>query len=143
MARGTRKGPGTPAPPPEKDEAPEYRDPKAKGPFHNPFAALAAQRAALPSTVPQVRTEDFPLTPPAQGPERAVLRLEQRGGQEVTVVDELGLPPPELKAWLEALQRGLGCRGEVDGTTLVLRGDHRRTAPDLLLRRGVQRVRQG
>ncbi len=119
------------------------RDSKGKGPFNNPFAALAGKRDALPSTKPQVRPEDFPSTPPPEGPERAVLKLEERGGQEVTVVEELGLPPPELQAWLEALQRGLGCRGDVEGATLVLRGDHRRTAPDLLLRRGVKRVRQG
>jgi len=119
------------------------RDPKSKEPFNNPFAALAAKKETLPGTKPQVRPEDFPSTPPAEGPERAVLKLEERGGQEVTVVEELGLSPPELQAWLEALQRGLACRGEVEGTTLVLRGDHRRTAPDLLLRRGVKRVRQG
>jgi len=119
------------------------RDPKSKEPFHNPFAALAAKRDALPSTTPQVRPEDFPTTPPPDGPERAVLKLEERGGQEVTRVEELGLPPQELQAWLEALQRGLGCRGDVEGEALMLRGDHRRTAPDLLLRRGVKRVRQG
>jgi translation initiation factor 1 len=134
MARGTRKGPGTPAPPKDGDEA-ALR--------HNPFAALAGKRDALPSTVPQVRPEDFPLTPPTHGPAQAVLRLEERGGQEVTRVEGLGLPPAELRAWLEALQRGLGCRGDVVGDALELRGDHRRTAPDLLLRRGVQRVRQG
>jgi translation initiation factor 1 len=114
-----------------------------KEPFHNPFAALASRRESVPSATPQVRPEDFPLTPPTHGPEQAVLRLESRGGQEVTVVEELGLPPPELRAWLEALQRGLGCHGEMTGEALVLRGDHRRTAPDLLLRRGVKRVRQG
>lgn len=128
MSRGKRKGPGTP--------------PDAE-PFHNPFAALASKREALPSTTPQVRGEDFPQTPPPDGPELAVLRLEQRGGQEVTVVEGLGLPPPELRTWMEALQRGLGCHGEVVADTLVMRGDHRRTAPDLLLRRGVKRVRQG
>lgn len=119
------------------------RDPKSKEPFNNPFAALGAKRDALPSTKPTVRPEDFPSTPPPEGPERAVLKREERGGQEVTVVEDLGLPPPELQAWLEVLQRGLACRGEVEGTKLVLRGDHRRTAPDLLLRRGVKRVRQG
>jgi translation initiation factor 1 len=144
MARGTRKGSGPPAPPRDgDDDSREYRDPKAKGAFHNPFAALAGKRDTLPGTAPQVRPEDFPLTPPAQGPAQAVLRLEERGGQEVTRVEGLGLSAPELQAWLEALQRGLGCRGEVEDGTLVLRGDHRRTAPDLLLRRGVQRVRQG
>jgi translation initiation factor 1 len=142
MARGPRKGPGAP-PPAEDDAQQEYRDPKAKGPFHNPFAALAGQRDRLPGTRPQVRPEDFPLKPPEGGPERVVLKLETRGGQEVTVVEGLGLPPAELQGWLEALQRGLACRGEVQGDALILRGDHRRTAPDLLLRRGVKRVGMG
>ena len=84
----------------------------AKKPFNNPFEALAGRRDALPGTTPTLRPEDFPSTPPADGPELAVLRLESRGGEEVTVVAELGLPPAELRAWLEALQRGLACHGE-------------------------------
>ncbi|ADO71146.1 translation initiation factor [Stigmatella aurantiaca] len=141
MARGKHSGSGAP---PKADEPEQgYRDPKDKGRFHNPFAALASQRAAVPGAQPQIRAEDFPLTPPTEGPAQAVLRLEQRGGQEVTLVEGLGLAPPEMQAWLEALQRGLGCYGEVAAATLVLKGDHRRTAPDLLLRRGVKRVRQG
>lgn len=115
----------------------------AKKPFNNPFEALAGRRDALPGTTPTLRPEDFPTTPPADGPELAVLRLESRGGGEVTVVAELGLQPAELRAWLEALQRGLACHGEVVDGALVLKGDHRRSAPDLLLRRGVKRVRQG
>lgn len=141
MAR--RKHPGPGAPPPEDTPSQGYRDPQDKGRFHNPFASLAAQREAVPGAKPQVRAEDFPLTPPTEGPALAVLRLEQRGGHEVTLVEGLELAPAELRTWLEALQRGLGCYGEVAGPTLVLKGDHRRTAPDLLLRRGVKRVRQG
>jgi translation initiation factor 1 len=127
-----------------EDKGPEPRpDSKTRG-FHNPFARLEALRDALPSTKPQVRREDFPDEPPAQGPERAVVRLEAgRGGQEVTVVEGLGLPAEELQAWLQALQRGLACTGSVEGERLVLRGDHRFKLPDLLLRRGVKRVVQG
>jgi translation initiation factor 1 len=118
------------------------KDPKS--PSHNPFARLESLRDTLPSTKPQLRREDFPDEPPPQGPERAVVRLEPgRGGQEVTVVEGLGLPAAELEAWLYALQRGLACTGSVEGERLVLRGDHRFKLPDLLLRRGVKRVVHG
>ncbi|PTL82881.1 translation initiation factor [Vitiosangium sp. GDMCC 1.1324] len=125
-------------------EGPEPRQaPKVKG-FNSPFARLEALRETLPSTQPQVRPEDFPGTPPPQGPERAVVRLEPgRGGQEVTVVEGLGLPSAELQAWLQALRRGLACTGTVEGERLVLQGDHRFKVPDLLLRRGVKRVVHG
>lgn len=113
-------------------------------PLNNPFARIQGLRDSLRSTTPQVRPEDFPAEPPPQGPERAVVRLEAgRGGEDVTVVEGLGLPPAELEAWLQALQRGLACGGAVDGARLVLRGDHRFKVPDLLLRRGVKRVVHG
>src|SRR5688572_6703924 len=92
----------------DKDSSPR-QDPKAKG-FHNPFARLEGLRDTLPSTKPQVRPEDFPAEPPPHGPERAGVRLETgRNGQEVTVVEGLGLPAAELEAWLHALRRGLAC----------------------------------
>lgn len=120
-------------------------DKDAKGNFqNNPFARLERLRDTLPSTKPQVRQEDFPDAPPPHGPERAVLRVEAgRGGEEVTVVEGLGLAEAELREWLQALQRGLACVGSVEGARLVLRGDHRFKLPDLLLRRGVKRVVHG
>ncbi|ATB32174.1 translation initiation factor [Melittangium boletus] len=112
--------------------------------FHHPFARLQGLRDTLPSSQPERRPEDFPDTPPPHGPERVTLRRENtRGGEEVTVVEGLGLSSPELQAWLQALQRGLACTGSVDGERLVLRGDHRFKLPDLLLRRGVKRVVHG
>jgi translation initiation factor 1 len=121
------------------------KDKDAKGPFqNNPFARLEGLRDTLPSTKPQVRKEDFPDEPPPQGPERVVVRVEAgRGGEEVTVVEGLGLPEAGLREWLQALQRGLACTGSVEGERLVLRGDHRFKLPDLLLRRGVKRVVHG
>jgi len=121
------------------------KDKDAKGTFqNNPFARLEGLRDALPSTKPQVRKEDFPDEPPPHGPERVVLRVEAgRGGEEVTVVEGLGLPEAGLREWLQALQRGLACTGSVEGERLVLRGDHRFKLPDLLLRRGVKRVVHG
>lgn len=111
--------------------------------FHNPFAQLKDLRDTLPSRTAQVRPEDFPEQPPSGGPERAVLKLETRREGEVTVVEGLGLPAPEAQAWLEALRRGLGCAGTLEGERLVLRGDQRFKVPDLLLRRGVKRVVHG
>jgi translation initiation factor 1 len=127
----------------------EKKPPKDGGPpphaplTHSPFASLKQVREALPPSQPRVRVEDFPLTPPPGGPERVVLRLEERKGGPVTVVEGLGLPADALQGWLEALQRGLACRGGVEGALLVLGGDQRRAAPDLLLRRGVRRVVMG
>jgi translation initiation factor 1 len=114
---------------------------KTKG-FHQPFARLGGLRDALPSTRPELRPEDFPATPPPEGPERVTLRRETGPrGEELTVVE--GLPAAELHVWLQALQRGLACSGTVEGDQLRLRGDHRFSLPDLLLRRGVKRVVQG
>ncbi|WNG28718.1 translation initiation factor [Cystobacter fuscus] len=118
-------------------------DDKSKG-FHQPFARLGGLRDALPSTKPELRPEDFPATPPEQGPERVTVRRESgKGGEDFTVVEGLGLPAAELQVWLQALQRGLACSGAVEGERLRLRGDHRFSLPDLLLRRGVKRVVQG
>ncbi|WP_163988237.1 translation initiation factor [Pyxidicoccus caerfyrddinensis] len=139
MARNTRKGP----PEPKLQGTPPGKS--STGGFNSPFAALAELREALPSKTPQLRAEDFPAEPPPDGPARARVRLarRERDGAEVTRVEELGLPPDALEAWCQALQRGLACRGVVEGDALVLEGDQRRSVPDLLLRRGVRRVAQG
>lgn len=120
------------------------RDEGKKKGFHQPFAGLGTLREALPSSQPRLLPEDFPATPPSEGPERVTLRRESGpGGEDVTVVEGLGLPAEALQVWLQALQRGLACPGTVEGDRLRLRGDHRFTLPDLLLRRGVKRVVQG
>ena len=139
MARPPRKGP------PESKPAGAPPGKSSSGGFNNPFAALAGLRESLPGKAPQLRAEDFPAEPPPDGPERAVVRLawRERDGAEVTRVEELGLAPDALMAWSQALQRGLACRVTVEGETLVLEGDQRRSVPDLLLRRGVRRVTQG
>jgi translation initiation factor 1 len=119
---------------------------KDKPPADNahPFARLQTLRDTLPTTKPERRAEDFPDTPPAQGPERVTLRLEAGPqGEARTVVEGLGLGAPELRDWLHALQRGLACPGSVEGERLVFRGDQRFGLPDLLLRRGVKRVVHG
>jgi translation initiation factor 1 len=73
------------------------------------------------------------------------VRLERSGrsGKEVTVVDHLGLPAGDLAQWLKSLKTALGCGGTVEGTSLVLQGDHRDRLPALLTARGVRRVGRG
>ena len=122
----------------KKDKKPAPAAPAA--PFHNPFAALAGKREELPSMpVPEPAPEK---AEERKGPARAVVRMERkgRGGKEVTVVDQLGLPPAQLEAWLKALKGALGCGGAVEEESLVLQGDHRDRLPALLESRGVRRV---
>lgn len=112
----------------------------------SPFAALAAFRASLPegpkpdTTVPG---KDAPGAKPAKkGPAKAVVRLERkgRGGKDATVVEQLGLPAPELEAWCKALKSQLGCGGAIEGDTIVLQGDLRQRLPPMLEARGVRKV---
>ncbi|MCP3100131.1 translation initiation factor [Myxococcus sp. K15C18031901] len=125
----------------KRDKKDEPAAPPA--PFHNPFAALAAKREALPAG---------PVTPPPaartvepKGPARAVVRMERkgRGGKEVTVVEHLELPAPQREVWLKALKNALGCGGVVEDDTLVLQGDQRERLPALLESRGVRKVTVG
>jgi translation initiation factor 1 len=113
--------------------------PAPAAPFHNPFASLRLEREALPPG-PAPQREEAP-----RGPARAVVRLERkgRGGKEVTVVEQLGLPAPRLETWLKALKGSLGCGGTVEGDCLVLQGDQRERLPALLEARGVRRVSVG
>ena len=108
-----------------------------KKPFHNPFGALKDKLGDLPRG-PERRSE-------REGPARAVVRMERKGrrGKEVTLVEQLGLGPAELEAWLKALKGALGCGGAVEGDSLVLQGDQRDRLPALLEQRGVRRVTVG
>ncbi len=108
-------------------------------PFNNPFADLAGKLGALPAGP---RAE--PPAPP-KGPARALVRLERKGrrGKEVTVIEQLDLPPRQLDAWLSELKRKLGCGGARDDRALVLQGDLRERLPALLTARGVRKVSVG
>ena len=110
-----------------------------KKPFHNPFGALRDKLGDLPQG-PEVRPK-----PEAKGPARAVVRMGRkgRGGKEVTVVEQLGLKPKELDAWLKDLKGALGCGGASEGGSLVLQGDQRKRLPALLKSRGVRNVTVG
>ena len=112
-----------------------------KKPFHNPFAALKEKLGELPRG-PETPPEPERAAAAPKGPARAVVRLERkgRGGKEVTVVEQLGLPESGLGEWLKALKGALGCGGAVEGDTLVLQGDHRDRVRALLDQRGVRRI---
>jgi translation initiation factor 1 len=73
------------------------------------------------------------------------VRLERkgRGGKEVTVVEHLQLRDGDLESWLKALKQGLGCGGQLEGSSLVLHGDQRERLPGLLTARGVRKVTVG
>jgi translation initiation factor 1 len=126
----------------KRDKKPEASAPAA--PFHNPFVALGLKREELPAgpTPAPVKAKE---PKERQGPARAVVRMERkgRGGKEVTVVEQLGLPAAELDKWLKALKGSLGCGGTVEEGTLVLQGDQRERLPALLEARGVRRVTVG
>lgn len=119
-------------------------------PAESPFAALAALRAALPPgpPAPTTATPAAAKAAPkglAKGPAKAVVRLEKkgRGGKEVTLVEQLDLPPAELEAWLKDLKSRLGCGGALEDGALVLAGDLRKRLEPLLKARGVRQVRVG
>lgn len=142
----------------------------ADKPFHNPFAALGHLRGAAPvetersedvgaspghptdpravqrkprgqAPAPQPAARQIE-NPSAKGPARAVVRIERsgRGGKEVTIVEQLGLPDAVMIDWLKDLKASLGCGGSVEGDALVLQGDQRKRLPALLTARGVRRI---
>jgi translation initiation factor 1 len=116
---------------------------------HNPFAALAGLKKPADADAP---TSPTPLPEPSaaapvsaskpKGIARAVVRLERtgRGGKEVTVVDQLGLPRAELERWLTAFKSALGCGGVIEDDRLVLQGDQRDRVRRLLTERGVRKI---
>ena len=115
-----------------------------KGPFNNPFAALQTKREELPPGAdPAAPPEPEDKAP--KGPAKAVVRMERkgRGGKEVTVVEQLGLPAAQLDRWCKDLKQSLGCGGAVEEDTLVLQGDHRERVKALLLTKGVRKVAVG
>ena len=116
-------------------------------PFHNPFERLADLTGVQASQSDPVETREtpVPLTPGARPIPRAVVRIERtgRGGKEVTVVEHLDLPAPARDVWLKALKAALGCGGSVEGSSLVLQGDHRKRLPAILAKRGVKKVTLG
>lgn len=121
--------------------------PDERAPFHNPFAALGHLRGEWPAADAPPTPAPVPAAADASQKSipRAVVRLERsgRGGKEVTVVEQLGLPAERLAQWLKALKAGLGCGGVIEDGAIVLQGDHRDRLPDLLTSRGVKRVTRG
>ena len=110
---------------------------------HNPFAALAEKKAALPPGEEPRQQAPAPSDP--KPPARAVVRLERkgRGGKEVTVVERLELKPAELERWAKELKQSLGCGGVVEGADLVVQGDQRDRVRSWLEGRGVRKISLG
>ena len=108
----------------------------------NPFAKLQGLRKDLP---PGPAPKPGKPVPEAKGPARAVVRMERkgRGGKEVTVIEQLGLPPKELERWLKLLKQSLGCGGVAEGASLVLQGDQRDRAGPALEKMGVRKITAG
>ncbi|MCC6619716.1 MAG: translation initiation factor [Deltaproteobacteria bacterium] len=115
----------------------------------SPFAALAALRASLPEAPTAPAAPAAPVAKSAAkappGPAKAVVRLERkgRGGKDVTLVEQLGLPAAELELWTKALKGQLGCGGTVEGDAIVLQGDLRKRLEPILKSRGVRQVKIG
>src|SRR5690606_30290571 len=116
----------------------------ADKPFHNPFAALKGLRDTMPASPVAADAATAASQPPSPQKRvaRAVVRMERsgRGGKEVTVVEHLDLDAPELGRWLKSLKSSLGCGGAIEGSAIVLQGDHRKRLPALLTTLGVKKV---
>ncbi len=124
-----------------KDKAePEGETPR----FDSPFAGLAGLRERLPAG----RVDEGEAgqgskdADEARRPRRAVVRYQRkgRGGKEVTLVEQLGLPAGELERWLSELKRHLGCGGAAENEVLALQGDQRERLRALLEQWGIPRV---
>ncbi|HTL34195.1 MAG TPA: translation initiation factor [Kofleriaceae bacterium] len=102
----------------------------------SPFSQLEGLRDLLPKGTQQSVAVENP------GPKRATVRLEKkhRRGKEVTVIEKLDLKPAELEQWCKELKQALGCGGSVEESVIVLQGDLRKRAHDLLVKKGVAKV---
>ena len=120
-----------------------------KPPANHPFAKLAALRTAEPAPASGTGPAGPGAAPakpePPKGPAWAVVRMERkgRGGKEATIVEKLGLSPPELERWCKELKQSLGCGGVVEGDTIVLQGDLRPRLSAVRTKRGVRKVTVG
>lgn len=116
---------------------------------HNPFGDLRQRLGLGLGPTPPAATPDSGLgaqdpgpRTPATGPIRAVVRYERagRGAKDVTIIEQLGLPPAQLDVWLKALKVSLGCGGGIEGAAIMLQGDHRKRLVRVLTARGVRKV---
>ncbi len=117
----------------------EPRAPAAQG-FGGMAALLQAQGLQARQPVEPLKPSP-PAAQPAQG--RVVLRQEKKGrkGKTVTTLNGLGLDRPQLEAMARRLRRTLGCGSSIDGEQIVLQGDQRGPAGELLESEGWRAVR--
>ncbi|MDD9942212.1 MAG: translation initiation factor [Myxococcales bacterium] len=134
-------------PPPEPAGTTERAEP-----FNNPFAGLSqrvAQVAPNADGVQMPASETHPQPDSATTDDqdwsvggKVVLRRERKGhgGKTVTVLSGMVLRGIELAAFARFLGKGLGCSARVAGDQVVMGGDQREPAAQLLLARGATRV---
>ena len=96
--------------------------------------------AAVPAAGPVAATAAGPA---AAKPGRVVLRREKkgRGGKTVTTLTRHGLSPAALAPLAKGLRKALGCGATVEDDVVVLQGDQRDRAADLLEAEGWRVVR--
>jgi translation initiation factor 1 len=84
-----------------------------------------------------------PKTAKARKPGRVVLRREKkgRGGKTVTTLTGHGLDPSATSALAKRLRKALGCGASVEDDAVVLQGDQRDRAAELLEGEGWRVVR--
>ncbi len=104
--------------------------------------------AAVPAAGPVAATAAGPVAATAAGPAaakpgRVVLRREKkgRGGKTVTTLTRHGLSPAALAPLAKGLRKALGCGATVEDDVVVLQGDQRDRAADLLEAEGWRVVR--
>jgi translation initiation factor 1 len=109
-----------------------------------PPAAPAESRETGAQGAPGLRDFD-PRDFDTSRPKRAVVRYERsgRGGKDVTVIEQLGIPDAELQTWLKQLKAALGCGGSIEGDAIMLQGDHRKRLSSILTERGVIKISVG
>lgn len=81
--------------------------------------------------------------PPGDGIVRLRREVQGRGGKTITSIDGLGMGAAELEQLARELKSKLGCGGAVEGFVIVLQGDRRDRAEELLRVRGFRVKRAG
>jgi translation initiation factor 1 len=100
--------------------------------------------SSKPASQPETRAAGAPNAAPSAGkPGRVVLRREKKGrrGKTVTTITRHGLDDEALAALAKRLRKALGCGAGVEGDVLVLQGDQRDRAAQLLEADGWRVVR--
>lgn len=113
----------------------------AGGTFDNPFAKLAGLKGALPTGPVEQPPDDVePKAAALAG--KIVVRRERagRGGKTVTIIEGVALVGDALLDFAKELKKALGCGAAVEGSAIVLQGEHEERARELLVAKGAKQV---